>query len=266
MKSKKIVITRSIHQAGEVANLLREQGANPLFYPCIEIAAPDDTRELDSALYKADQDYFDWIVFTSANTVFSIANRLAELSLSPSRLNTANIAAIGPATSLAVENYLNLDVNLMPEDYAVEALVDVFPSVSEKNILLPQSNLARPYLAEKLTEMGAEVLAIAAYQTKIGTGGFDLSAGLAKNEIDAITFTSSSSIFYFLDRLKISEIDIKLLDGICIACFGSITAETARQAGLSVSVQTSENTFKNLAFKLTEYFDQSELLEKEKCR
>lgn len=262
MKSKRIVITRARHQAGELANLLQAKGAEPLFYPCIAILPPEDTRELDSSLKKANQDYFDWIVFTSANTVYTIANRLKELSLSLSELNNTKIAAIGPATKMAVQDYLKLTVDLMPKEYVAEALVEVLLPAAGEKIFLPQSNLARPILGEMLTTTGAEVIAVSAYFTKIGTGGFDLQAGLVKNEIDTVTFTSSSSVQNFIDRLKNEEIDIALFDGICIACMGPITTETARKAGLLVSVMTTENTIHNLVSQLTEYFNQLELMEK----
>ena len=195
MKSKKIVITRSVHQAGALADLLREYGAEPLFYPCIEIVPPKETKELDSALRKADCGNFDWILFTSVNTVFAIAGRLRKLGISPSRLGHTKIAAIGPATSAAVSSNLKLKVDLMPGNYSAEAMADALLPVSGKQILLPQSNIARPVLYEKMTAAGAEVLAITAYQTKIGKGGFDLSSGLT-NRFNYIHQLFKCTLFY----------------------------------------------------------------------
>ncbi len=60
MQGKGIVVTRAVHQAGDLADLLREAGAEPLLYPCIAIQPPDEPSALDEALRDAASGAFDW--------------------------------------------------------------------------------------------------------------------------------------------------------------------------------------------------------------
>ena len=65
---KRIVVTRSREQAGELVDMLEERGAEAIEAPMIRIAPPEDTAPLDARV-RARPATFDWIVFTSANAV-----------------------------------------------------------------------------------------------------------------------------------------------------------------------------------------------------
>ncbi|MCX7671089.1 MAG: uroporphyrinogen-III synthase, partial [Anaerolineae bacterium] len=82
LQGKRIAVTRAAHQAGELDDLLRRRGAEPLPYPCIAIAPPADTGPLDAALRELAAGAFDWLVLTSRNAVDVLADRLAALGLS----------------------------------------------------------------------------------------------------------------------------------------------------------------------------------------
>ena len=73
------MVTQAVHQAPELAGLLAARGAIPLLYPCIAIAPPADPAPLDATLRRAVGGEFDWLVFTSANTVLVLAQRLSAL-------------------------------------------------------------------------------------------------------------------------------------------------------------------------------------------
>ena len=66
---KRIVVTRSREQAGELVDLLEERGAEAIQAPTIRIAPPEDADALDRACAEAGA--YDWIVFTSVNAVES---------------------------------------------------------------------------------------------------------------------------------------------------------------------------------------------------
>ena len=70
---KRVLVTRSRHQASEMSRLLAERGAIPIELPLIEVVATDG-KALDSAISRLDG--FDWIVFTSINGVDSFFSRL----------------------------------------------------------------------------------------------------------------------------------------------------------------------------------------------
>jgi len=249
--NRKIVITRPPHQAGELETLLVEAGAVPLLYPCIDIDLPEDLTELNKALqYLADGNY-DWMLLTSANTARIIARQLAKLKLA---LSGIHLAVIGPKTAEAVEKLLGLEVDLVAQNYTAEGLARALQPVAGLRFLLPQSELARPVLAEALHDLGADVTTIVAYRTVLGKGGDDIPAMLARGEIHAITFSSSSTVRNFLTRMENEGGSLKDLQGVCLAAIGPITAQTMESLELPVTVTPDEFTISSLVTALDVYF------------
>src|SRR5581483_90790 len=64
---KRILVTRAAHQAGKLSDELRANGFEPVEVPVLEIQAPASYDALDSAL--RDLNTYDWLVFTSVNTI-----------------------------------------------------------------------------------------------------------------------------------------------------------------------------------------------------
>ena len=73
LKNKRILITRTRHQASELAAQLEALGATPLTIPTVEIAPPTSFAALDAALTCLRT--YDWLVFTSANAVEAFHRR-----------------------------------------------------------------------------------------------------------------------------------------------------------------------------------------------
>ena len=254
MKGKRIIVTRAPHQATELGKLLCSRGAEPLFYPCITIAPPENVAPLDAALQAAVADDFDWLVVTSTNAVLVLAKRLEELRLAPANLSNIAIAAVGPATAEAVQNLLGLQVTVVPDKYVAESLAAALRSTSPAHMLVLQADIARPTLAQELITAGAKVTAVAAYRTVQGRGGINLAAMLADSQIDAITFTSSSTVRNCMRRLEAEGGNPSHLAGICLACIGPVTAQSVQDLGFSVAVAPTEHTLEGLVAGLEEYF------------
>ena len=72
---RRIVVTRSLEQAGELIEMLEERGAEAIPAPTIRIAPPEDADALEPRLC-ARPATFDWIVFTSGNGVEYFMERL----------------------------------------------------------------------------------------------------------------------------------------------------------------------------------------------
>ncbi len=223
IEHKHIVVTRATHQADEFVSLLQEQGAIPILYPCIAIAPPLDTTALDNVLNKLET--FDWVIFTSSNTVHAIGGRLETMRLYPD-WSMIKIAVVGHKTARAVNDLLHCVPDFIPTVYTAEALADSLPDVDDKKLLIPQSALADNRLSQILKKRGADVTHINAYQTVLGQGGDDVPALLRQNKIDMLTFTSSSTVENFVQRIH--PLAIPHLPAICI---GSSTATTARKIG-----------------------------------
>jgi uroporphyrinogen-III synthase len=244
LAGKRVVNTRAAHQAAELSALLRQYGATPVEYPCIEIAPPEDTEPLDAALRALAAGRFDWLVLTSANTVFALARHVGALGLS---LNGAafQTAAVGPATAQAAGG-LGLQPVVLPHDYTAESLANAIPDASGARVLIPASALARPALSEIFTARGAEVATVCAYRTVCGQGGADVPRLLAQGQIDAIAFTSSSTVTFFVERLRRENGSLEDALPLCTACIGQPTAVTAREHGFTRVVVPPRQTTADL--------------------
>ena len=257
LAGRRIVNTRAPHQAGDFDAMLRAQGAEPLAYPCIDLAPPEDASALDGALRAAAAGAFDWLVLTSANTALALARRLADLGLEPAALAGMRVAAVGPATAQAAEQMLGVQVDLLPGEYVAEALAAALRDAPGSRVFLPQSALARPVLRDGLTQVGLDVTAVDAYRTVCGSGGEDIPALLRRGEIDAVTFTSSSTVRNFVRRLEAEGGDLRALGGVCIAAIGPVTAEAAADAGLAVDVVPGDHTLEGMVRDLADYYGHS---------
>jgi len=256
LAGKRVVVTRAATQADALDELLRREGAIPLPYPCIAFAPPDDTGPFDAALRAAAAGAFDWLALTSSNAVTALAERLAALQIEPSALRATAIAAVGAATARAVEQALGLAVALTPPESVAEALTAALIERGPANgrILLCQADLARPTLAETLRTAGWAVTTVVAYRTVIGSGGIRLSERLATGAVDAITFTSPSTVHNLARRLEAEGGRLADLSGVCIACLGPVTAAAARQLGLPVHVLPTTQTIEVLVEALACHF------------
>jgi uroporphyrinogen-III synthase len=255
LQGKRIVVTRPEAQAGGLAARLREHGAEAIVCPAIAIAPPADYAPLDAAIARLD--IYDRLILTSANGVYALLGRMADLERDIAPLRRLSIGAIGPATARALEQY-TLQASFMPTAYIAEAILDQIGEVDGQRILLPRADIAREALAIGLRAKGALVDEVAAYRTVPGHGARELVAQLQQHQIDVVTFTSSSTVRYLLDGLEAAGLGRdaarELLHGSTIACIGPITTATAVSEGLRVDVEAREYTSDGLVAALVEWF------------
>ena len=252
LAGKRIVITRAAHQAGELEQLLQERDAIPLLYPCIDIQPPQDAAPLRNALQALVDGKFDWLILTSTNTIRALKQRFDVMGIqAPVNLR---VAAVGSATAQSAEEQLGLKVSAVPEKYRAEDLARTLQLAKNTRVLLPQSEIAEPTLATALSNMGASVTTVVAYESVIGSGGVDLPRLLKRGEVDAITFTSGSTVTNLLQRLAIEGGNRDLLEQVCLACIGDRTAEVTRQNHLPVTVIAAQQTLEELVSALEHYY------------
>ena len=82
----------------------------------------------------------------------------------------------------------------------------------------------------------------------------DRSVGLVDRQVDGVTFTSSSTVNHFLRRLESEGGTLDYLNGVCLACMGPITLQTAREHGLHIEVMSVCHTLAGLVAELEAYF------------
>jgi len=247
---KKVVVTRSRKQASRLSAGLRDLGADVVEMPAIDTVPPDDWAPVDEAIEKIAS--FDWLIFTSVNGVEYFMTRLLEKNCDARKLAALKIAAIGPATNEKLLEF-GLKADIQPEKYVAESIVDSLAAAGEikgKNILLARADIARKSLPKLLSESGASVTEVVVYKTIPGDFDADaLKALLEAGSVDAVTFTSSSTVNNFVDRLG-NDFIMKMKDKFSAVSIGPITSETLRARGLEPAAEAEEFTIPGLVDKL----------------
>jgi uroporphyrinogen III methyltransferase/synthase len=149
-----------------------------------------------------------------------------------------------------------MEVHYTPKEFVAEAILQGFEKsmTKGKRILLARAKEARDILPEGLRKMGAKVDVVEAYRTVKPKGGSKrLKELLMKAKVDAITFTSSSTVNHFAELLKKEDLR-NLLSGIVIACIGPITARTAKNWKMRVQIQPKEYTIPALTQAISDHF------------
>ena len=257
LHGKRIVVTRAEEQSGGLLARLRALGAEAIACPAIAIAPPSDFAPLDAAIARLHE--YDWLIVTSVNGVRALLGRMTDLGYDSRALDQLRIGAIGPATAEALAAH-GLRAHFVPREYVAEAILAEIGDVAGLRMLLPRADIARDALTVGLRARGASVDELAAYRTIPGDGARALVDRLRARAIDAITFTSSSTVRYLLDGLEAAGIDraeARLLQAdAAVVCIGPITAATAREEGLRVDAVAREYTIDGLVAALVEWFAQ----------
>jgi uroporphyrinogen III methyltransferase/synthase len=247
---QRVLVTRTRQQASALSNRLRALGADTIDLPTIEIAPPEQWAPLDSAIGELSS--YDWIVFTSVNGAAAFWERLGHAGLDVRALHGVRLAAIGPATAAAMESH-GLRADYIPAEYVAEAIASGLGNVHGLRVLLPRADIARPALADLLRKAGAEVVEVAAYRTlRPDVDASELHDLLTS--ITVATFTSSSTVRNLGAMARDAGLDLpRALADVTVACIGPITADTAREMGLSVQTVAEEYTIEGLVAALVHH-------------
>ena len=247
---RRIVVTRPPGQAQAFRERLERLGAETIEAPAITIEPSPDPDAFDAALAALDR--FDWIVFTSANGVEAFFARLFGRGGEIRDLGRAALAAIGPATAEALRRR-GLRVETVPEEFRAEGLSAALGArVSGARVLLPRAAGARDVLPRVLAEAGADVVDVPTYTSRPASSLPDeVREDLAAGRIDAVTFTSSSTVSAFVPLLRAVGLTFGRA---AVACIGPVTAATARELGLVVDVEARRYTSEGLAEALVDYY------------
>jgi uroporphyrinogen III methyltransferase/synthase len=125
--------------------------------------------------------------------------------------------------------------------------------------LIPRAEVAREILPEQLRELGATVDVIPVYRTIApAVDVASLTRQLHDGQVAAVTFTSSSTVRNFVEVFGGRDAVRPLVARVVIACIGPITARTAEEHGLTVTVMPAENTVPALAEAIVRYFKEGD--------
>ena len=252
---RRIVVTRSREQAGEFIEMLEDRGAEAIPAPTIRVLPPEDPTALEKAAREAGS--YDWIVFTSANAVDHYMKSLVAVS-DVRELKGVRICTIGPSTASRLSKF-GIRVDLTPTEFRSEALIEAMTSrgrLHGARVLLPRADIAKELLAEELRGAGARVVEVTAYRTVLASdrdGDHDVYRMLLDRQIDAVTFTSASTVRNFVEILGQDQA-VDLLRTTVVASIGPVTAEAAQQLDIVTSVMPERYTIPDLVDALVTHF------------
>lgn len=236
-----VVVTRAREQASELRRRLETLGASVLELPSIAIEPVD--------VVVPDLDRYEWLVFTSVNGVGAFFDRgLAPAGLDTRALGGVRVAAIGPGTARALEAR-GVRPDVLPERFVAESLLEAFPDPSGPGarVLLARAEQARDVLPEGLAARGYDVEVLAVYRTVRAEPDASALARVRAGEVDALTFTSSSTVSNLCDL--VGELpDPQPL----VVSIGPVTSATAVERGLRVDAEAAEHTIDGLVATLLE--------------
>ncbi|MFW6004994.1 MAG: uroporphyrinogen-III C-methyltransferase [Desulfonatronovibrionaceae bacterium] len=241
-----VVVTRAREQASGLLRDLTELGACCHEFPTIKIQPFKDYTLLKQSVLELEG--YDWIVFTSVNGVRFFWKQLRSMNLDARHLGTRKVAAIGPATALALEKR-GIFADFVPEKYVAESVVQglLRLGVKDSRVLIPRARVAREVLPEELKKAGARVDVVPVYETVLAQqDGQNILEGLEKGEIHYVTFTSSSTVDNFLTLVTPESLEPYVHQGLKLACIGPVTAATLEKHGLQASIMPEDYTIPGL--------------------
>jgi len=254
---KRIVVTRSREQAGELVERLEELGAQAIEAPSVRIEPASDAGPLAEACATADA--YDWIVFTSVNGVEHFMQQLLAGPGDVRSLRGPLLCAADGQTAEHIARY-GIKVDLRPMARQTDAIVEAMAArrpLQRSRVLFPHAEAARERLADDLRRAGAAVTEVAAYRavrdTAVREGEPDIFKMLLEGQIDAVTFTSPTTVSHLVGLLG-KDAAADLLHTTVVASMGPVTAEAAQQLGIRTDILPQEFTVNGLLQALIEFF------------
>jgi uroporphyrinogen III methyltransferase/synthase len=244
LMGKTVVVTRAREQASALAERLsRELGAEVVAAPVIttEPLAPE---EVDPALGPIDR--YDLICLTSRNAIDPFFAALRRRRLDARALAAARIAVIGSSTAALLAER-GIDADVVPGRQVAEGLIEALAGeeVDGRRVLVARAAEGRDLLPDALRERGAQVDVVALYRTlPLPPSRASLEAAA---RADYVTFTSSSTVRYFVEAIGDA-----FPRAARIVSIGPATSATARELGLEVHVEAARHDVDGLIEALLE--------------
>jgi uroporphyrinogen-III synthase len=237
-----ILVTRPADQSASLVKLLDQRGAHAIVAPAIEVL-PIRSAALTAALRGLAHGDFSWITITSRTTVEMLASRLD----SPSDVR-AKVAAIGDGSAEAFRRWTRRAPDLVPATFTTAGLARAFPR-GEGRVLCARADIAPEGLEDALAAKGWSPTRVDAYRTRMPrTLPADAREALREGTVDAVTFTSASTVRGFVGALGPVKGNPK------VVCIGPVTAKEARGHGLTVSAVASPHTIDGVVAALERVF------------
>jgi uroporphyrinogen-III synthase len=242
LDGRTIVVTRPAERAARLVRMLEERGARAIVAPAIEVK-PARSAALTAALKDLAAGRFAWIVLTSPATVAMLDDRLA----SPADVR-AMVAAIGDGTADAFHRFAGRPPDRVAARFTTSGLARSFPR-GVGRVLCARADIAPEGLEDALAAKGWSPTRVDAYRTVFPTTlPKEAREALAAGEVDAVTFTSASTVRGFVGALGAVKGTPKVVS------IGPVTSKEARAHGFRVHAVADPHTTEGLVAALERLF------------
>jgi uroporphyrinogen III methyltransferase/synthase len=249
LQGKRILVTRTREQGEKTAASIEARGGVAVLLPTIAISPPPDPEAASRAVARAGA--FAWVALTSTNGV----EWAWRAGLDAAGLAGVKVAAIGPGTARALAER-GREADLVAADSKGEGLAAAMLAAMKpgESVLLLRALVARDVLPDALRAAGHTVEVVAVYETRPASGAevTRVVAELQSGAIDAVTFTSASTVDGFVDLAGGPDAAARLLRRTLVASIGPITGEALTRHGLRIDCSAREATLAGVLDSLEE--------------
>lgn len=251
LAGKTVLVTRPENEAHNTVSALEDLGARVLVAPAITIRPIDNPGSLDQTLLRLN--LFDWLVFTSANGVRFFIRRIFQIGFDIRLLGHIRIAAIGPGTAKALEEY-GIKADLIPPKYRSEELANALAEhVKGKKVLLARADRGRTVLKDELDPIADEVVQVPVYHNADADSiPEEVLQEIRNNQVDWVLLTSSAIARRFAAMLPSDEAQ-NLIGKIKFASISPVTSDAARAVGIEPTVEAEVFTLAGLIDAIIEF-------------
>lgn len=249
LAGKRIVITRPKERSQKLAEHLRDAGAEVLEFPTIELKPvwkKSEKADADTAakekLYELvrNLESYHWLVLTSpagAQYFFELLNRMQKDFRSLSHLR---FAVIGEGTASVCREHGIYPDYIPDRFYAADLGKGLAKQVKQnERVCILRARHGSPELTQAFEAAGISYMDVTLYDTitpEESPLAERIRELLKEGAIDAVTFTSGSTVQGFLDIL---QPDKETLNGFTAVCIGEKTEKTASAAGMKAVLAES---------------------------
>lgn len=238
--NRQFLITRPRQNSSRLAGELRRLGAQVLEFPAIRTEAICPNVELKNALdLLGTCSAESWLVFTSPIGVEIFFEQLMQQRMDVRTLilkgAQLKIAAIGSGTAHVLQQH-GFFADVVPDRYDAgslgERLADAAAPGSE--IVIARAADGSKDLIPPLLEAGLQVKDVPLYHTRYEMHEQmheRIASAVSEGEVDAVTFTSASTVRGFVQSMKLTD-----YTGIHAVCIGRQTAAEAEKYGMQVCI------------------------------
>jgi uroporphyrinogen-III synthase len=242
LQGRTIVVTRPADQSAGLVRQLDHRGAHAIVAPAIEVVSVRSAA-LTAALRDLANGDFDWITITSRSTV----DMLAFLLRSAEEVR-AKVAVIGDGTAESFHRWARRKPDLVPPTFTTAGLARAFPR-GRGRVLCARADIAPEGLEDALHAKGWDATRVDAYRTRMPrTLPAEASEALRHGDVDAVTFTSASTVRGFIGALEEVKGNPK------VVCIGPVTAKEARTHGMTVAAVANPHSVDGVVAALERIF------------